>query len=1032
MPVLGSGENKEIKEYHEDSKEQLELNKKLIISLLQNKSEEEISKFIETSGVDINYFTNEYNPLFQLIESYQFQYSNEKTIYKLFKILINHEANLNIVWRNGKIPLFEILKLEINLKIIRYANEHGVNMFQIDKEGRNLLMYALEIRADIKVVKYLFTLNYNLSQQDKNGNTIYMYATTFYNANTYNKVLPFLLKNFRYNENIIITLILMGKNRKAVKNNEILEIIKSNNRLINIKNNDGDTALFIAIRTYRQMKILSFLIQLGSRLDEVDKNGSSPIMIAAESRNFKAFRFLLDFHPDLNFKNNNNDTPLIMAAKSNDTHMVKLLLHFREITTSDPLTEKKKKYYLRSFTDKYLEELKNSNDSSNALDNEPDTIDENELGDLRTLKVNERNNDGDSAFSIAVKNNNHEMIYSLAINGAETNIINNKKETPLIIAVQSGNEKTIDLIIKLQEDINSLDINHETPLIISLKSRHYPIALKLLTKGADITIRDKDFNTPLMIAACDNNAEEVIEQIMSIYSNDTLHYKDKNGKTALLLATQNKCNNNVKMLLNKYSSDDIKNEIDNKKNNIITIASKVGNIDIINYIFDSNNGYEIDINWQNENLNTPLMKACKKGYTDIVNNLIDKKAKLEYVNKKGNTALIIACENNYLNIIRVLLGFGANIEWHNKEGVTPLIAVCQQKNIEILKFLFHFYNPKLNYTEQPMKEKMEDSFIDSIEKGHYEIVKTLLDEGIIIDISNRNNTFYKLLAALIIAANNSQCKIISEIFSRNQFKEILVEFRKTKVLIQACKNMKKKMVELLLKLNIDVNITDEHGNTALIEASKNAYLSSCVKEIIKKNANLNVINDEGTSALLNSCKIKDDKNFKYLIDHKVNIYISDHDGNNALMYACIYGELDKIKYLVKKRINIDAVNNDGNSALMIAVKYARLNIVKYLIKHKANINLVNHKGQNALVLGFIKAYTEDKIVNFTYVTVIKLLIEKKSDVNIPVDSVRNTILMFLIMNNDFNMIKFIFEHSDTIDINQKNNLGHNAFTYALK
>jgi len=104
MPVLGSSKEKDVKKYNEDSEEQLNLNKKLIISLLQNKNEDEISNFLETSGVDINYFTNEYNPLFQLIESNQ--HNNEKINFKQFKLLINHGADLNIVWRNGKIPLF--------------------------------------------------------------------------------------------------------------------------------------------------------------------------------------------------------------------------------------------------------------------------------------------------------------------------------------------------------------------------------------------------------------------------------------------------------------------------------------------------------------------------------------------------------------------------------------------------------------------------------------------------------------------------------------------------------------------------------------------------------------------------------------------------------------------------------------------------------------------------------------------------------------------------------------------------------------
>jgi len=191
-----STKNEEINNFQTDdekSKEQLVLNNKLITLLLLNKGDDIISQFIETSGVDINYFNNEYNPLFQVIKTYQ---SNEKTLLKFVKLLNDFYVNYNIVWRDGNIPLFEFLKMESNtcLKLLTLAKESGANMYQLDKKKKNLLMYALELRANFKIVKYLFSLNYNLSNQDIDGNTVYIYATVYYNINSYNKVLPFLLK----------------------------------------------------------------------------------------------------------------------------------------------------------------------------------------------------------------------------------------------------------------------------------------------------------------------------------------------------------------------------------------------------------------------------------------------------------------------------------------------------------------------------------------------------------------------------------------------------------------------------------------------------------------------------------------------------------------------------------------------------------------------------------------------------------------------------------------------------------------------
>jgi ankyrin repeat protein len=993
----------------EESKEQLRLHKKLINLLIQNKNEKQITRFIETTGININYYNDNNNILYQLINlcNTQSKYSkydklDEFKLLKQLKILTPYGINYNIELTNGIIPLFELLKFDSSRRLLRYVKNHGANMFQKDNKGRNLLMYALEIKANMKVIKYLFSLNFNLSQQDNEGNTIYMYATTSYSINTYNKVLPFLLRNFVFSNNIIISLILHSRNKIPATNDEINDIIKNNNKLINMKNNEGDTALFIAIKSYRGIKIISFLIQLGSRLDEVDRNGSCPLMIAAEYRNFLAFKYILRFHKDLNFKNYNNDTPLIISSKSNNTSMVKLLL-----------SEKNKLTTIPGFDSKYLEEM-------NAYDKDGD--DNFKIEELKNVKINEQNNEGETALLIAVIKKNFENIFTLISSGADPKISNNKNETPLMIAVRLGDEKVVDLILSVQKDIDDIDINHETALMIAIKNGEFVIAYRLLQRGADFTIRDKDFRTPLMIASCSNAGYEVADFILK-KENKTIDYRDKDGKTALLLAIEKKNNLNAVLLMTHGA---LPYDCDNKKNNALIIASKMGYDEIVRYILDM---YDIDVDSKNANLNTALMKASKHGHAEVVRYLL-KTAKKELTNKDGDTALIIGCMHGHLNVAEILIEANANIECFNKQGITPLIASCKSNNYILLETMISVYGAKINNNHPLVRQRMEDCFIENIEKGHYEIIQILLKYGVKIDVSNRNNTFYRLLSALITAVEDAQYKTIEEVLSQKQYREVLKEFRKTQLLIKACRGGKRKTIEVLLNLNVDVNVVDEQGNTALIEASKDNALYSYVKSIVKRKANLNAVNNEGTSALLNSCKIPENRIFKFLINNGANIYISDHDGNNALMHACSYGETEKIKFLVKKRVGINAVNNDGDTALMQSVRAGKVGIVKYLLKHKVKVNVLNRKNQNALVIAFVTGY--DEVVKYKYLSIIKMLIDSKSDPNVPVDDTGNSILMFLIMKNDFNMIKYLVEHGHHIDINQKNHLGHNAFTYALK
>jgi len=107
-----------------------------------------------------------------------------------------------------------------------------------------------------------------------------------------------------------------------------------------------------------------------------------------------------------------------------------------------------------------------------------------------------------------------------------------------------------------------------------------------------------------------------------------------------------------------------------------------------------------------------------------------------------------------------------------------------------------------------------------------------------------------------------------------------------------------------------------------------------------------------------------------------------------------------------------------------------LSSVKYLISHDANIDIMNRKQQNALIIACLKGF--DKKLNVEYTPIIKSLVQKNANPNIPIDEYGNTILMYFVMKDVTNMVKCILDNAKELDINQKNHLGHNAFTYALK
>ncbi|ORX68882.1 ankyrin [Anaeromyces robustus] len=1072
--------------------EQLEFNKTLIIYLLKNKNEKKIENFIESSHGDVNYFTNEYNPLYQLIMYYK--RNKNDSFLTLLSFLASHGANFNIEWKNKNIPLFDLLNLDLICikKALIIAKNNGANMYQCDKEGKNLLMRAIESRLDISIIKYLYSLNYNLSQQDNKGNTIFLKAVDTYDTNSNNKTLPYLLKNFIYNNKTIINFILMGKNQQPSSNSDIQNVIKIHNNIINIKNNEGYNALLLAVKNNQNSEILNMLIDLGAHFNMLNENSTNLIMTAVQYNSLNSFKYFLNHNIKLNVKNENNDTLLMIATKNDNLPMVNLLLYGlnpnnetsnikkKNTTSNKKIIHELKKNIFNNLKGKFKSKKKNSLKKQLVSENTINSFDSNKtfkkntddfssntneiynddddditlnienskdnisLDDSNLLNINEQNNDGDTALLIAIKNKNSNIVNNLVICGADTNLSNNKNETPLMAAVRSCNDKIFDQIIEAQDSINHINDDHETALMIAIKNNLLNFVLKLLKKGADITIRDNDFRTPMM------NASIYLSSLKYIlrYENNTINLKDKNGKNALLLAIENKNLVNANILLN-YSLK--LSDLDNKMNNALMIACKLGLIEIVNNILillnngnnndnnnynnlnNNNNNIQIHIDDKNINFNTALMKACKYGHEEIVKILIDNNAKLDLKNRDGNTALLIACKQKQLKIINILLEAGADINCYNNEYINPIIEICNNNLFDSLENLFDNYSKKVkfNYDDQlSLQEHMNECFINIVENGRYQYISYFIDNGFIIDVSERNNNFYNLLSAIMTAFKNGYYKAVELILSQEQFKEVSSEFRQTNALIYACRNFKTVGIDLLLKYDFNVNTKDEIGSTPLIEASSNSSFYNFIKEFVKRGAEINVINNEGTSALLNSCKIVNNNIFKYLVDKGANIYISDNEGNNALMYAACYGEVEKMSYLLKKRININSVNNDGDTSLMQALKVQKLTSIKYLISHKADLNIINKKQQNALVIACLTAF--DKEINIDYIPIIKSLIQKKSNINIPVDEYGNSLLMFFIMKNITSMAKYLIDYSENIDLNKKNNLGYNAMTYALK
>ena len=132
---------------------------------------------------------------------------------------------------------------------------------------------------------------------------------------------------------------------------------------------------------------------------------------------------------------------------------------------------------------------------------------------------------------------------------------------------------------------------------------------------------------------------------------------------------------------------------------------------------------------------TILLLASQKGYTEIVNLLLDKGANPN-ISNSGNTSLIRACNSGYTEIVKLLLDKGADYNITDVTGYNPLYIACNNGYTEIVKLLLDKgANPNISNSGNT-------ALIRAYKSGYTEIIKLLLDNG--ADYKNIQSNRYRM------------------------------------------------------------------------------------------------------------------------------------------------------------------------------------------------------------------------------------------------------------------------------------------------
>ncbi|NVO20244.1 MAG: ankyrin repeat domain-containing protein [Bacteroidetes bacterium] len=263
----------------------------------------------------------------------------------------------------------------------------------------------------------------------------------------------------------------------------------------------------------------------------------------------------------------------------------------------------------------------------------------------------------------------------------------------------------VNWLPKAIKNQSEVDIENDPLLMRHIRYGRWDMAKKLISETPGCkNIRNAKGYSPLMYAIIQNNSDLInslknrsfSEDFLFLLSlNDTkyfnrylnngvdVNYANSYGETALHMAAKIGNLEIVKVLVEKYGAN--LNACTVRNETPLMYALKSQSEDVASYLLSKDPilGKQEEVwGW------TEILAAAYRGYTSIVEELIERKVNLNEQDYTGSSAIFTAAENGNNEILNLLLEANAKQEIANFiYGRTPLIIACIEGNFEGCRLL---------------------------------------------------------------------------------------------------------------------------------------------------------------------------------------------------------------------------------------------------------------------------------------------------------------------------------------------------------
>ena len=455
---------------------------------------------------------------------------------------------------------------------------------------------------------------------------------------------------------------------------EVIRALLDRGANVNIQDGQGNTAMHIAIPVEVHRAALELLLSYRANPNLRDERGDSPAHIVISlNRPPDILETLLKNGADVTIHNSEGKTPLFLAVEQNRTALLPLLVRYgsdifavtNEGSTPFGLALNGPKETLNQLITGETVTQSDTNGNTALIvavqsDAEPEIIQR--ILDRNAL-INARNQEGDTALHIAVRQNLAAAGELLIARGADVFAQNAKGEspvyltfyspgdirdwmlTPMVLTARDGLGNTllhyatqwklnsaIPLIASRGASLEAANVTGETPLFIAVKIDSSPTVQALLSAGASIAGRDTLGNTALHTAVR-WNALSAAETLIS--SKIDINAFNLYGKTPLHDAVRLGVFGMESLLVESGAYLESR---DKEGNTPLTEAMLKGSFRSAEHLANSG----ANVSTRNNNGDTPLMIAVEAERSDLVGLLLDKQAQIHAKDADGETPFTVA------------------------------------------------------------------------------------------------------------------------------------------------------------------------------------------------------------------------------------------------------------------------------------------------------------------------------------------------------------------------------------------------------